>query len=738
MHKRLIAILITVVVLFSVVPAFAQSNTMQLRVAHFSPDAPAVDVYVNGEVAIAELAYPNVTEWLAIEEGNYDIAVAPAGTSIDDAVIGPATFNLVAGTWVTVAAVGSVEAGTLAPNILIEDYSTIPEAGFARISVAHVIEGAPEVNVVANGIDLITRLAYPGTQGSNDGFFIRNILVGSADISVVLASDPTTTVIGQSNVELEENMNYFIAAVGTPNAPELVIVATPIGGDMMADMGEDDMMDEDMSEESMDEEMMSETITDIVVSSATAETPQFSVLLAAVSAADPSILETLSDPATDLTVFAPTDDAFNALLEALEIDTTTLFADTELLNTVLAYHVLDGAVMAETVVTLDGQSVPTLLGEDATISISITNDGVVLNDDVNVLLTDIVAENGVIHVIDAVLVPMMDASEESMDEEMSEESMDEEMSEESMDEDMSEESMDEDMSEESMDEEMSEESMDEEMSEESMDEEMSEESMDEEMSEGSMDEEMSEESMDEEMSDESMDEEMSEESMDEDMSAMSSRWEAMVATTELIGTNPMDMGDMEESMDEEMSEESMDEEMSEESMDEEMSEESMDEETEEVMEAMSNTIADIVVTSAGAEDPQFTVLLAAVSAADPSILDALSNPEAELTVFAPTDDAFVALLEALEMDAETLLADTDLLNTVLQYHVLEGAVFAETVVTLDGESVPTLLGEDATISISIGDDGVVLNETVNVVVTDFEADNGVVHVIDAVLVPETE
>ncbi len=258
------------------------------------------------------------------------------------------------------------------------------------------------------------------------------------------------------------------------------------------------------------------------------------------------------------------------------------------------------------------------------------------------------------------------------------------------------------------------------------------------MSEGSMDEEMSEESMDEEMSDESMDEEMSEESMDEDMSAMSSRWEAMVATTELIGTNPMDMGDMEESMDEEMSEESMDEEMSEESMDEEMSEESMDEETEEVMEAMSNTIADIVVTSAGAEDPQFTVLLAAVSAADPSILDALSNPEAELTVFAPTDDAFVALLEALEMDAETLLADTDLLNTVLQYHVLEGAVFAETVVTLDGESVPTLLGEDATISISIGDDGVVLNETVNVVVTDFEADNGVVHVIDAVLVPETE
>jgi len=150
---------------------------------------------------------------------------------------------------------------------------------------------------------------------------------------------------------------------------------------------------------------------------------------------------------------------------------------------------------------------------------------------------------------------------------------------------------------------------------------------------------------------------------------------------------------------------------------------------------MGNTIADIVVASTEGEEPEFTVLLAAVAAADPTILEALSNPEASLTVFAPTDAAFVALLEALETDAETLLADTELLNTVLLYHVIDGAVMAETVVTLDGESVPTLLGEDATISISVTDDGVVLNDSINVVMTDIEADNGVIHVIDAVLVP---
>jgi len=461
MRKLLFTLWIGILAALSLVPTLAQDNIMHLRVAHFSADAPAVDVYVNGEVAIEALEFPNVTEWLEIEEGNYDIAVAPAGTSLDDAVIGPATFNLVAGTWVTVSAVGSVEAGTLAPNVLIEDYSEIPEDGFARLSAFHAIAGAPAVDIVANGITLINNLAYPGTQGANDGFFIRDIPVGSSDLNVVLTSDPTTAVVGQSNVELEEDINYLVAAVGTPDEPQLVIVASPIGDAMMGDMGDDmDEMDEDMSDEDMDDmdesedemmddmgagmslweqmvattdligtdsmdmdnmdedmsdedtgdmsegdEMMTNTIADIVIESSEAAAPDFTILLAAIQAADPSILEALSNPDADLTVFAPTDEAFTALLASLEMDAETLLADTDLLNSVLQYHVLEGTVMADTVLTLDGQDVPTLLGEDATISISVTDDGVVLNDTINVIVTDFEADNGVIHVINGVLLP---------------------------------------------------------------------------------------------------------------------------------------------------------------------------------------------------------------------------------------------------------------------------------------------------------------------------------------------
>jgi uncharacterized surface protein with fasciclin (FAS1) repeats len=98
-------------------------------------------------------------------------------------------------------------------------------------------------------------------------------------------------------------------------------------------------------------------------------------------------------------------------------------------------------------------------------------------------------------------------------------------------------------------------------------------------------------------------------------------------------------------------------------------------------------------------------------------------------VFAPTDDAFAALPEGT---VEALLADpTGELTRILTYHVVEGAVMAETVVTLD--SATTLLGEDVTIEVVNG--GVVLNGTVNVTATDIEASNGVIHVIDAVLLP---
>jgi transforming growth factor-beta-induced protein len=142
------------------------------------------------------------------------------------------------------------------------------------------------------------------------------------------------------------------------------------------------------------------------------------------------------------------------------------------------------------------------------------------------------------------------------------------------------------------------------------------------------------------------------------------------------------------------------------------------------------SIVDVVANNEG-----FSTLLAAVENADPVILETLLG-EGPYTVFAPTNDAFNNLLSTLDMSAEDLLAETDLLTQVLAYHVVAGEFFSGDVVGLDGEAAPTLL-EDALIGITITEDGnVLLNDAATVTRADIDVTNGVVHVIDEVLLPQ--
>jgi uncharacterized surface protein with fasciclin (FAS1) repeats len=138
-------------------------------------------------------------------------------------------------------------------------------------------------------------------------------------------------------------------------------------------------------------------------------------------------------------------------------------------------------------------------------------------------------------------------------------------------------------------------------------------------------------------------------------------------------------------------------------------------------EDLPETVVDIIVDS-----EVHTLLELAVGAA--GLVDALSG-EGPFTVFAPTDDAIVALTEALGITAEDLLALPNL-GEILQYHVVAGEAFSTDLE--DGQVITTLLGQDVTVSIS--DAGVMINEAM-VIIADLEAENGVVHVIDAVLVP---
>lgn len=121
----------------------------------------------------------------------------------------------------------------------------------------------------------------------------------------------------------------------------------------------------------------------------------------------------------------------------------------------------------------------------------------------------------------------------------------------------------------------------------------------------------------------------------------------------------------------------------------------------------------------------FGTLVAAVTAAD--LVETLSSP-GPFTVFAPTDDAFAALPEGL-VDCLLLEENAEALTAILTYHVVSGEVMST---DLTSGPVETVQGEEIAVDVT---DGVVLNESVNVVIADVPASNGVIHAVDGVLVP---
>lgn len=167
--------------------------------------------------------------------------------------------------------------------------------------------------------------------------------------------------------------------------------------------------------------------------------------------------------------------------------------------------------------------------------------------------------------------------------------------------------------------------------------------------------------------------------------------------------------------------------------------------------AQEPTLAGLLTEAAAGETPEFTTLLTALEAAGPSVLETLSDADASLTLFAPTDAAFASYAAALGEEAYTaLLADPAALTDLLLYHVSPAAI---TYASLNGTvaglaaqpfsstvplrvTIPTLLGQY--LDVQAGFESLIIdNATLTPENADAAASNGVLHTIDAVLAPET-
>ncbi|RKD93566.1 DUF4397 domain-containing protein [Halopiger aswanensis] len=173
-----------------------------VRVAHFSPDAPNVDVYVDWTRVLEDVPYGEISPYLEVEPGTYTVTITPAGDPETKAFEGEVT---VGSGFYTVAAIGELGAGTFRPEVLTD-------AGSALVRAFHASPDAPAVDVYADGEPLFTNLSF----GESTNYLA--VPAGSYSLSLRPAGD-AETVVAEFDATVEAGTAYTASAIGYLQPP---------------------------------------------------------------------------------------------------------------------------------------------------------------------------------------------------------------------------------------------------------------------------------------------------------------------------------------------------------------------------------------------------------------------------------------------------------------------------------------------------------------------------------------
>jgi hypothetical protein len=194
------------VMLMLMVPAVgAQSANAMVRVAHASPDAPAVDVYVGGNRVLSNVPFGAVSAYLSLPTGKYAIKVLPAGAAATDKGVIEAEVSVEGGKAYTIAAMGKV--AQIGPVVLGDNLAN-PAAGKAKVRLVHASPDAPAVDVAVKGGPVLFRnVAF---KAASD---YLEVDAGSYDLEVRPAGT-TTVALAVPGVKLEAGTTYSVWALG--------------------------------------------------------------------------------------------------------------------------------------------------------------------------------------------------------------------------------------------------------------------------------------------------------------------------------------------------------------------------------------------------------------------------------------------------------------------------------------------------------------------------------------------
>lgn len=212
----LVTAMVAVVALAMVTSAFAADGKARVRVVHASPDAPAVDVLVNGAKAFTNAPFKGITQYASLDPATYNVQVVPTGKT--EPVVIKADLALKANTDYTVVAVGQL--ASIAPLVLV-DNNAPPAAGKAHVRFVHASPNAPAVDIaVKGGPTLFSNIAFKGV-----GDYLP-VNAGTYDLEVKLAGT-STVALSVPGVQLAAGTVYTVFAMGLAGGqPALQAVAS--------------------------------------------------------------------------------------------------------------------------------------------------------------------------------------------------------------------------------------------------------------------------------------------------------------------------------------------------------------------------------------------------------------------------------------------------------------------------------------------------------------------------------
>jgi uncharacterized surface protein with fasciclin (FAS1) repeats len=396
-----------------------EENMAMLRFAHLSHNAPAVDVLLfnkdNEAIdlpadALTSIAYKDVTTYMMVPDGNYDVTVSISG---ETTVVVTKEMTLDGNNFYTLSALGLVlpaedvqpsdddggffdwlgnlfsnddgsqrDALALRLELVKDDLYRDVALGNALIRVVHASPGSPDVDVAELGEDsnLFDNLSFPGFGD------YRELEAGATVLSIRVA-DSQISVYEVTDLDLDANTLNTIYVIGTTleTSPIEVLV---LSDQLINQQAEDNRMLLMQTDGSLPMDG-SETILDVLASDR-----RFRTLAIALGSAG---LGQMLDDQGNYTVFAPTNDAF-ATIPAATLE--QLLKNPDTMAAILSYHALNERLSAVDI--SERQSLDSVQGEQ--LGVTIANDMVTINQ-ARVTTANIETSNGVIHIIDALLVP---------------------------------------------------------------------------------------------------------------------------------------------------------------------------------------------------------------------------------------------------------------------------------------------------------------------------------------------